>query len=49
MQKPFEDWPIDPNTTSGTELAERLNLMVEVVDSNNRGDGRPGYLTAGGL
>ena len=49
MQKPFEDWPIDPNTTSGTELAERLNLMVEAVDSNNRGDGRPGYLTAGGL
>lgn len=49
MQKPFEDWPIEPTQTSGTELAEALNLWVEAVDSNNFGDGRPPYLTAGGL
>ena len=49
MQKPFEDWPIEPTQTSGTELAEALNLWAEAVDSNNFGDGRPPYLTAGGL
>lgn len=49
MQKPFKDWPIDPNTTSGTELAETLNRMVESNDSQNLGGGRPSYLSAGGL
>ena len=49
MQKPFEDWPIEPTQTSGTELAEALNLWAEAADSNNFGDGRPPYLTAGGL
>ena len=49
MQKPFKDWPIDPNETSGTELAEVLNRMVESNDSQNLGGGRPSYLGAGGL
>lgn len=49
MQKPFKDWPIDPNNTSGTELAEVLNRMVESNDSQNLGSGRPSYLGAGGL
>jgi hypothetical protein len=49
MQKPFKDWPIDPNQTSGTELAETLNRMVESSDSQNLGTGRPSYLSAGGL
>ena len=49
MQKPFKDWPIDPNNTSGTELAEVLNRMVESNDSQNLGGGRPSYLGAGGL
>ena len=48
-QKPFVDWPIDPNTTSGTELAETLNRMVESADSTNYGAGRPSYLATGGL
>jgi len=47
--RPFEDWPIDPNRTSGTELAELLNVMVDAVDSNNLGFGRPSYVSAGGL
>ena len=47
--RPFEDWPIDPNITSGVDLAEFLNAMVEAVDTTNHGSGRPSYLAAGGL
>ena len=47
--RPFTDFPIDPNTTSGTELAEILDRFQESVDSNNLGNGRPSYLEAGGL
>ena len=47
--RPFEDFPIDPNTESGTDLAETLNRFAESVDSNNLGFGRPSYLGAGGL
>jgi hypothetical protein len=47
--RPFEDFPIDPNKESGTELAETLNRFAESVDSNNLGFGRPSYLGAGGL
>ena len=47
--RPFEDWPIDPNITSGVDLAEFLNVMVEAVDTTNHGSGRPAYLAAGGL
>ena len=47
--RPFTDFPIDPNTTSGTELAEILDRFQQSVDSMNLGNGRPSYLEAGGL
>ena len=47
--RPFTDFPIDPNTTSGTELAEILDRFQQSVDTNNLGNGRPSYLEAGGL
>lgn len=47
--RPLKDFPIDPNTTSGTELAEILDRFQLSVDSNNLGNGRPSYLGAGGL
>lgn len=48
-QRNFKDWPIDPNTTSGVDLAEILNDAVEAADTNNLGQGRPSYLEPGGL
>ena len=47
--RPFTDFPIDPNTTSGTELAEILDRFQQSIDSMNLGNGRPSYLEAGGL
>ena len=41
------DFPIDPFTVSGTELAERLGRMVSALDTANSGTVRPTYATQG--
>lgn len=48
-QRDFKSWPIDPNNTSGIDLAEVLNDAVEAADTNNLGNNRPSYVEAGGL
>ena len=48
-QRPTGDWDIDPNTTSGTDLANILNRFQDAIDSGNSGGSRPSYLAAGGL
>ena len=48
-QRPTGDWDIDPNTTSGTDLANILNRFQDAIDSGNSGGSRPPYLAAGGL
>lgn len=48
-QRRFKDWPIDPNTTSGVDLAEYLNDAVEAADTTSLGNNRPSYIEAGGL
>lgn len=42
-------WPISPYLTSGIELADYLNSVIESVDTNNLGSSRPSYLEAGGI
>ena len=44
------EWPIDPTSTSGTELATVLNRMVDALDSTNHTDNtgdRPDYAVKG--
>lgn len=48
-QRPTNDFDIDPNITSGTDLANILNRFQDAIDSGNSGASRPGYLAAGGL
>ena len=43
------DSPIDPLTVDGTELAARLNRLVDAIDSGQSGNARPATLTAGGI
>ena len=43
------DNPIDPLTVDGTELATRLNRLVDAIDSDQSGNARPATLTAGGI
>jgi hypothetical protein len=43
------DWPIIPSTTSGTELADRLNRLFAAIQSNQANTTRPLQLTAGGI
>ncbi|MGI0119678.1 RCC1 domain-containing protein [Zooshikella sp. RANM57] len=38
---------IDPNKTSGTELADHLNQWRDALNSCHRGPKRPGYIQAG--
>lgn len=42
-------WPISAYTTSGIELADYLNDVLESVDTNNLGSSRPAYTEAGGI
>lgn len=48
-QRPTADFNIDPNVTSGTDLANILNRFQDAIDSGNSGGSRPAYLAAGGL
>lgn len=48
-QRPTNDFNIDPNVTSGTDLANILNRFQDAIDSGNSGPSRPAYLDAGGL
>ena len=48
-QRPTADFNIDPNVTSGTDLANILNRFQDAIDSGNSGASRPPYLDAGGL
>ncbi len=48
-QRPTSDFNIDPNITSGTDLANILNRFQDAIDSGNSGASRPAYLAAGGL
>ena len=48
-QRPTNDFNIDPNVTSGTDLANILNRFQDAIDSGNSGPSRPAYLEAGGL
>lgn len=48
-QNNISDYPIDPTTTSGTDLADRLNRSQAANASNHSGATRPPYLTAGGM
>ena len=47
-QRP-NSYPIDPNTTSGTDLATLMNEDEVAESSNHSGNARPAYLTAGGI
>ena len=42
-------WPISAYTTSGIQLADYLNSVIESVDTNNLGNSRPSYIEAGGI
>ncbi len=48
-QQNLTDYPIDPTTTTGTDLADRLNRQHAADASLHSGAARPPYLTAGGL
>ena len=48
-QRPTSDFDIDPNITSGTDLANILNRFQDAIDSGNSGASRPAYLAAGGM
>ena len=48
-QQNVTDYPIDPTTTTGTDLADRLNRQHAADASMHSGAARPAYLTAGGL
>lgn len=43
------DFPIDPTTTSGTDLAARLGREFDAIVSTHSGATRPPYMKAGGL
>jgi len=43
------DFPIDPTTTSGTDLADRLNRQANAIASSHLSGDRPPYITSGGL
>ena len=43
------DFPIDPSTTTGTDLADRLNRQLAAIVSSHANTARPSYLTAGGI
>ena len=47
-QRP-NSYPIDPTATSGTDLATIMNQDEVAESSNNSGNTRPAYLTAGGI
>lgn len=48
-QRDFKDWPIDPNQTSGVDLAEVLNSAIEADNTNHLASSRPSYLAPGGI
>lgn len=48
-QQPITDFPIDPDTCSGTALSEVLNRWNQVLNSQNSGPSRPSTITAGGI
>ena len=48
-QRPTADYPIDANTTSGTDLSLILNRFQTALESGNSGSSRPAYIAAGGL
>ena len=43
------DFPIDPTTTTGTDLADRLNRLMAALESSHANTTRPAYLTAGAV
>ena len=43
------DFPIDPVTTSGTQLSDILNRLMQAIDTNHSGAARPPYLKPGGM
>lgn len=43
------DFPIDPQTVDGTELAARLNRLYGAIFSNNAATARPPSIQAGGI
>ena len=43
------DFPIDPNSTSGADLASRLNREFSAIVSSHSNATRPTYLSAGGV
>lgn len=43
------DFPINPATTTGTDLADRLNRQFNAIVSANLNATRPSYLTAGAV
>jgi len=43
------DFPIDPTTTTGTDLADRLNRFEQAVASSHLNPTRPAYLKAGAV
>ena len=42
-------WPIDPTTTSGTELAAYLNEMVDAIQTSQASPSRPPAIQKGGV
>ncbi len=48
-QRPVTDFPIDPDATSGIELAAIFNRFISARDTTDAGVTRPGYTEAGGL
>lgn len=48
-QSLVDDFPIDPTTTSGTELADRLNRFHDAVQTSNAGGTQPPEMFAGQL
>ena len=42
-------WPIDPTTTSGTELAAYLNEMVNAIQTSQASPSRPPAIQKGGV
>jgi uncharacterized cupin superfamily protein len=48
-QQNITDYPIDPTTTTGSDLADRLNRTHNAEASQHSGAARPGYLIAGGI
>jgi len=46
-QIPAGDWPIDPALTSGIDLSDKLNLLLQARFSGSAGPSRPPGATAG--